>query len=497
MTLYQIETVPVPIVDKNLEADSYSQAIMKKPYIATNADYYVQLEIEELFMCKQISHIYFCEELFLVKHKTKHSCESALFYELDSALVRQNCKFKYYYNTSVIPSVLDGGSKIILANMLNEKRLICTYDQRLAKPLPSSPYVLVDRRILCHCHIQSGLTYVLKNIGSCNTTTHPVLYYTVNLAFVNYFASFLGDPTKIPSNPEQIETILPIALEDYSQDPNFAIYCQDISQFPEYLDQVAHVHYQKQAFLANAKEFPIEGRAGNKENIEVSETPQSPSGNSFAFMFTVAFHVYVFVGTTISMIMLLPQVYMLLKQKKLRGLVAAITLFKQATKASATPTSLPSTKVICHDPWVSFILTCLTLLGIIAYIVKHGRHMTLIYGKRFTNICKIYILVSSQTHYVKLKIAEMCGNPNLFNCNKLLDLEKVTMQRGCMWDHIHIIWEDVVIRHAAVNIHVREHMSVPLIDRYRMRRIFTQVIKYSFMVQQGDTWIQVPQDPSN
>ena len=79
MTLYQIETVPVPIVDKNLEANSYSQAIMKKPYIATNADYYVQLEIEELFMCKQISHIYFCEELFLVKHKTKHSCESALF----------------------------------------------------------------------------------------------------------------------------------------------------------------------------------------------------------------------------------------------------------------------------------------------------------------------------------------------------------------------------------------------------------------------------------
>ena len=57
----------------------------------------------------------------MVKHKTKHSCESALFYNLDSTLVKQNCKFKYYYNTSVIPSVLDGGSEIILANMLNEK----------------------------------------------------------------------------------------------------------------------------------------------------------------------------------------------------------------------------------------------------------------------------------------------------------------------------------------------------------------------------------------
>ena len=125
-------------------------------------------------------------------------------------------------------------------------------------------------------------------------------------------------------------------------------------------------------------------------------------------------------------------------------------------------------------------------------MVKHGRHLSLIYGKRFTNICKIYVLVSSQTHYVKLKIAEICGNPNLLSCNKMLEIDKVTMQRGCMWDHIHILWEDVVIRHAEVSIQVREHMSVPLIDRYRMRRMFTQVINYSFMVQQGDTWIKVP-----
>ena len=67
MTLYQIETVPVPILDTNMEASSYSQAVINRPYIATNNDYYIQLEIEELFMCKQIKHIYFCEELFLVK----------------------------------------------------------------------------------------------------------------------------------------------------------------------------------------------------------------------------------------------------------------------------------------------------------------------------------------------------------------------------------------------------------------------------------------------
>ena len=191
-TLYQIETVPVPIVDTNLEANSYSQAMVNKPYIATNDDYYIQLVMEELFMCKQIKQIYFCEEIFLVKHKTKHSCESALFYNLSSNLIKQNCDFKYMFNASVIPAVLDGGSHIVLANMLPEKRLICAYDQGLAKPLPTSPYVLVDRKILCHCHIQSGLTYVLKNVGSCNSTLQTQISYTVNLAFLTFFSSLLN-----------------------------------------------------------------------------------------------------------------------------------------------------------------------------------------------------------------------------------------------------------------------------------------------------------------
>ena len=58
----KLKTVPVPIVDTNLEADSYSEALVNKPYIATNADYYIQLVMEELFMCKQIKQIYFCEK---------------------------------------------------------------------------------------------------------------------------------------------------------------------------------------------------------------------------------------------------------------------------------------------------------------------------------------------------------------------------------------------------------------------------------------------------
>ena len=123
MILYQIETVKVPIQDKNTLANSYTEMEISKPYIASNEEYYIQLVTPELNMCKRVRHTYFCEELFLVKHKTKHSCESALFYDLSRNVLMQNCQVNYYYNTTVQPSVLDGGSHIVLANMLAEKGL--------------------------------------------------------------------------------------------------------------------------------------------------------------------------------------------------------------------------------------------------------------------------------------------------------------------------------------------------------------------------------------
>ena len=85
LSLYEVETVPVPIIDKNVKADSYSQVRIEKSNIAAGTDYYIQLRISELLMCKSIRHIYYCEELFAIKHKSRHSCVSAIFYNLGPA----------------------------------------------------------------------------------------------------------------------------------------------------------------------------------------------------------------------------------------------------------------------------------------------------------------------------------------------------------------------------------------------------------------------------
>ena len=60
LILYQLETVAVPIVDKNTKADSYTQLQMKKPYLDLNTETYINVRQQELATCKRIGYEFFC-----------------------------------------------------------------------------------------------------------------------------------------------------------------------------------------------------------------------------------------------------------------------------------------------------------------------------------------------------------------------------------------------------------------------------------------------------
>ena len=59
LTLYQLDTVPVPIVKKNTKADSYTQGMIKKPYLSLNTETYINVRQQELATCKRIGYNFF------------------------------------------------------------------------------------------------------------------------------------------------------------------------------------------------------------------------------------------------------------------------------------------------------------------------------------------------------------------------------------------------------------------------------------------------------
>ena len=217
LILYQIETVPVPIVDKNTKANSYMEILVKKPYIALNSETYINICQQELATCKRIDCEFYCEELFVVRHKSIHSCESAIYFDLDTDIFKKNCGFIFYYNKSDITlTVLDGGNEIILANWPNDKHIICTINNDLLIKVPSHPYILVNRSVLCNCSIEAENNFLLESLAACHdSNTKLIMYFTINSAFTNYLNEFnLVEELDIPilTNKSSSEVTLPVFL---------------------------------------------------------------------------------------------------------------------------------------------------------------------------------------------------------------------------------------------------------------------------------------------
>ena len=191
-TLYQVETVPVPILDASNKIQSYTQMKIEKTYIALNDKIHISIHSQELSNCKRIGYEYFCEELFVVKSKHKYSCASTVYFNSNHD-IKENCDLYYYHNKSnVTSSVLDWGKQIILASWPNYKRIIYTYNNNIPVNIPSHPYVLLDRSILCHCDIETESNFLLESLAPCGEHEKPDLemYFTVNLAFVDYLVLY-------------------------------------------------------------------------------------------------------------------------------------------------------------------------------------------------------------------------------------------------------------------------------------------------------------------
>ena len=143
-------------MDENEKTQSYTYLQVRKPYIALNSETYISLRIQALETCKRIGYEFYCEELFVVKHKTQYSYESTIFFDLSADIIQENCEYHYYFNkTDVKPSVLHGGHEIILANWPSTKYVTCNDNHNYPIKIPSHPYVLMKRTVLCYCDIHA------------------------------------------------------------------------------------------------------------------------------------------------------------------------------------------------------------------------------------------------------------------------------------------------------------------------------------------------------
>ena len=165
---------------------------MHKSCTAVGEDYYKQLHMTELIVCKSIRYTYYCEELFVVKDKNKHSCASAIFYDLGPKTVTRNCHFDYYFNKTVPPVILEGGNELLLATCHGPRSFQCnSLNSELPQPATAKhTYAVVPRDFFCDCQLDLEHASVLCQLSSCthgNKTKHLTMGFVVNIGFISCY----------------------------------------------------------------------------------------------------------------------------------------------------------------------------------------------------------------------------------------------------------------------------------------------------------------------
>ena len=173
----------------------------------------------------------------MVKHKSKYSYDSMIYFNLDTETIKDRCKFRFYYNkTNITPTVLDGEDEIILANWLNDKHIVCNINNNILDKIPSHPYILVNRSVLFTCGIEVGNHFLLKSLAACeNANSKLTVYFTVNTVFVNYKDKFpnLTETLDFPivKDGTAFEQTSPISLNISKFDPTLMTASNDLREF--------------------------------------------------------------------------------------------------------------------------------------------------------------------------------------------------------------------------------------------------------------------------
>ena len=424
---------------------------------------YISLRIQELEACKKIGYEFYCEELFLVKHRSQHNCESAIYFDSNDEIIKENCKVQYFYNkTDVKPAVLDGGNEIILANWPKSKYVICKDNHEYPIKIPRHPYILLKRSVLCNCDIHAEEHSILESIAMCpGKQSDMTIYYTVNTAFMPYLDTFKEDlelpGLEINQNWTTQKQVLPISLQATSFDSK-------LLNAPKTLKGMVQQYKQKSRMLDKTWE----------------DKPKND------FFDNIAIDIFLFSATIISMLTIIAIIHLMCRHSKLKTLLTGIA-FQPVNQAEAVVTK--QAKEFCTAQWYTIApLTVLTIL-LIVYICLSKQNVLCCKRRLYSNTVTIMLFFSDVRQYVPVKLCKPAGSIHLFQIYGQLDPNQIILEKNCLWDMIKIDWKEVFVTLNGTIVRMPKTVKIPLRDKYRLRTLLDKhSLLLHVMLRQGMSW---------
>ena len=185
LNLYSIDMVPMPFDTEMLDSKNNEFTFINNsyPYMALNEHKYIPLTETQLRMCDKMGSTYYCQNSYVLRQRTQHTCESAIYYKMDAQTISKHCQAKFAANVEFPPKVLDAGETMVLFNLPRPWILLCGKDKRPTE-IEISTYNVVDRKEFCECSLTVGSFQLDETLVKCT----PEIISEADGHFKTYFA---------------------------------------------------------------------------------------------------------------------------------------------------------------------------------------------------------------------------------------------------------------------------------------------------------------------
>ena len=153
------------------------------PYMALNEHNYIPLTETQLRMCDKMGSTYYCQNSYVLRQRTQHTCESAIYYKMDAKTITKHCQAKFAANVEFTPKVLDAGETMVLFNLPRPWILLCGQEKQPTE-IEFATYKVVDRKEFCECSLTAGSFQLDETLVKCT----PEIDSEADGRFKSYFA---------------------------------------------------------------------------------------------------------------------------------------------------------------------------------------------------------------------------------------------------------------------------------------------------------------------
>ena len=276
------------------------------------------------------------------------------------------------------------------------------YNNDIPVEIPSHPYVLVNRSVLCNCSIEADNHYLLESIAACNIRNSKLIMdFTINMAFANYLDMFPNLTESFPLIKDKTTYEQPLPI-------NFSI--------PDFERSLLHAPTTLKTF--------VQDYAKSKEIFVLKERHVSRTLNSSKNFFSNnhIVDIFMFASSVISLISTTLIIYLFCKHKQIRTLITILVLHKiKNVDVSPNETNSECTTL-------AYIGIILTILSLIIVTFLHYRKSRFCKRQKFSNAVKV-MFISDVQNYVPIKLCKTAGSIHLFKIRGTLNPEIIKLNK--------------------------------------------------------------------